>query len=131
MNRITPLLLILAFASGCASLGGGDGDGRIVGVVEKRTASTRFDEPSNALFALGVTGLLVRENIRNQGVPVFDYLIKTPEGDVTAEVGEVYAIGDCVEVYAKPASAGARSFAWGEATMTRSSQCDYRRSAKR
>ena len=130
MKRIT-LLLILVLASGCASMGTGGDDGRIVGIVDKRTASTRFEEPSNALFALGVTGLLVRENVRNQGVPVFHYVIKTPEGDVTAEVGEVYAIGDCVEVYGKPANGSPRKFGWGEANMTRSSQCDYRSAAKR
>src|SRR6185503_8681926 len=120
--RILLLLPVLLLA-GCASTGAREGEGRFVGYIDQRTSSFRHEEPSMGLFALGLTGLLVRESMKNGGVPVFHYVIKSPEGDVNAEVNEAYAVGDCVDVSGPLAPGKERTFAYGEASIVRSSQC--------
>ena len=123
MMRAASSLIVFAFLSGCASAHSVEGQDVFVGVIESVSKSDRQPEPPGAVFSFETGEMAVQDSAAARRTEVYGYRVTTPYGEVTAQVDEKFALGDCVEVSGKPVAGTARTFAYGETRMKRSSRC--------
>lgn len=120
---IIVLLTMLTLLSGCATVGGSNGEIKIIGRIEKIEKTTRLYDPPIYLNAFGLIGALVSlSSVRE--VPTNQYVVHSEQGAIkTILTDSEFQIGDCVEIIIPHKAESQNDFRYGEAEIESSEKC--------
>jgi hypothetical protein len=122
MLRFVSLVASVAVLAGCSSPSRDDAERRHTGTVQKVMHVARQADGLSVLERLEGFGKLLNSALRRRP-ETNQYVIRTADGQISAQSDEDFTVGQCVEVVPASDQASGPAFRYGEARIVGSDGC--------